>query len=112
MDKEAPPPFRSKSYNLLAAMHMGVAATAFFLPDKVRAGLCLGFHDFAASSSAAAYCMMQVSSVVFEASALNDVLIEPLLQLLSGQMLISGTVSFVLGVRSSIAAHFHVASGC
>ena len=41
---------------------------------------------------------MQVSSLMFEPTTLNDVLIEPLLQMLSGGMLVSGAVLLVLGV--------------
>ncbi len=41
---------------------------------------------------------MQVSSLMFEPTALNNVLIEPLLQMLSGGMLVSGAVLLVLGV--------------
>ena len=40
VDQALPPPFRSKSYNVLAATHMGVAATAFFIPDKVCQTCC------------------------------------------------------------------------
>jgi len=44
------------------------------------------------------FCYMQVSSLMFEPTALNDVLIDPLLQMLSGGILVSGAVLLVLGV--------------
>ena len=45
------------------------------------------------------FCLpMQLSSLLFKNTALNDVLVEPLLQMLSGGMLVSGAVLLVLGV--------------
>ena len=35
VDKDAPPPFGSASYHALATIQLGVAAAAFFVPDKV-----------------------------------------------------------------------------
>jgi hypothetical protein len=41
-----------------------------------------------------------MSNMLFEPIALNDVLVEPLLQLLSGEVIVAGACSMVLGVRS------------
>ena len=42
----------------------------------------------------------QMSNMLFEPIALNDVLVEPLLQILSGEVIVAGACSMVLGVRS------------
>ena len=81
---------------------MGIAAAAFFLPDKVRQFAQHGVTDClwtsAPHSLPSFLVFMQVSSLIFEPSALNDVLIEPLFQMFSGGMLVSGAVLLVLGV--------------